>query len=83
MFYKEICFNIYQERETGDHPDRHCPAHEKVWGSEVVEIPEEEGLDESPECSGEHDQGQEDHHFGVPDHADDVVEDSLAWKKSI
>ena len=49
-------------------------------GSEVVKVPEEEGFYEAPECSGKHDEGQEDHHLGVPDHTAHVVQDPLSWK---
>ncbi len=41
--------------------------------------PEEEGLDESPESSGKHDEDQEDHDLGVPNDPDNVVQDPLAW----
>jgi hypothetical protein len=45
----------------------------------IGSAPEEEGLDESPESSGKHDEDEEDHDLGVPDDPDNVVQDPLAW----
>ena len=68
----------YQEGQACDHANGHSPSHQKMRGSEVVKVPEEEGFYEAPECSGKHDEGKEDHDLGIPDDADHVVQDPLA-----
>ena len=49
-----------------------------MQGSKVFKVPEEEGFNEAPECSGKHDDGKEDHYLGIPDDANHVVQDLLA-----
>ena len=55
-----------EEGEGGDHADGDGPAHLQLAGADVVEEPEQEALNESPEDSSEHHHHKEDHNLAVP-----------------
>ena len=69
-----------EEGEARHHPDGHSPAHQKVGRAQIVEVPEEESFDKSPECSGKHHHAEKYENFGILQDGSDIAQNSFSGR---
>ena len=70
-----------KEGQWRHHAHGHCPAHEKAGSAKIVQMPKQEGFNETPEGAGKHHHAQEGDHFSIFCHLANIAQNPFAYFK--